>query len=72
MDKVDTAANVADIGTKQVTPVKQFEKLRDIVQGVTPSLYLSEKVKDILKGVYDKVVHVLIADDCSGSLEDVD
>jgi hypothetical protein len=53
IDKVGTADNVADIGTKQVTPVVQFEKLRNIIQGVTPKLVLSEKVKEIMEGLYD-------------------
>jgi hypothetical protein len=55
VDKVSTKDNIADIGTKQVTPVAQFEKLRDIAQGVTPCLVLSDKVKQILEGLYDRV-----------------
>lgn len=58
VDKVATADNIADIGTKQVTPVKQFEKLRDIVQGVTPCIYLSDKVKEILGGMHDNVARL--------------
>jgi hypothetical protein len=58
VDKVATADNIADIGTKQVTPVQQFEKLRDIAQGTRPSLFLSEKVKEILRGVYDKIEYL--------------
>jgi hypothetical protein len=55
VDQVPTADNVSDIGTKQVTPVAQFEKLRSIVQGETPELVLTKKVKDILEGVYDNI-----------------
>jgi hypothetical protein len=55
IDKVPTTENISDIGTKQVSPVKQFQRLRDIAQGVTPSLYLSSKVQEILNGNYDKL-----------------
>jgi hypothetical protein len=55
VDKVPTEDNIADIGTKQVTPVQQFEKLRDIVQGVRPTLVLTKKVREILDGVYDEI-----------------
>jgi hypothetical protein len=55
IDKVPTTENIADMGTKQVTPIKQFKRLRDIAQGRTPSLYLSVKVQEILNGDYDRL-----------------
>ena len=55
VDKVATKDNVSDIGTKQVTPAAQFEKLRSIVQGVTPTMVITDEVKEILDGVYDRV-----------------
>jgi hypothetical protein len=55
VDKVATADNISDIGTKQVMPVEQFEKLRDIVQGVRPTLVISSKVTEVLEGLYDDV-----------------
>jgi hypothetical protein len=58
IDKVNTKDNIADIGTKQVTPISQFEKLRDIAQGVTPTLVISDKIMEILEGVYDKVSYI--------------
>jgi hypothetical protein len=36
-------------------PVEQFEKLRDIVQGVRPTLVISSKVTEVLEGLYDDV-----------------
>jgi len=63
VDKVSTEDNIADIGTKQVTPIAQFKKLRDIAHGSTPSLVMSKKVRDILDGKYDnKSKQVLIVD----------
>jgi hypothetical protein len=55
VDKVDTADNIADIGTKQVKPIRSFQRLRDIAHGKTPFLYLSNTVKDILAGKFDGV-----------------
>jgi hypothetical protein len=55
VDKVATKDNVSDIGTKQVTPAAQFVKLRSIVQGVTPSMVITDEVRDILAGIYDRV-----------------
>jgi hypothetical protein len=55
IDKVPTTENISDIGTKQVQPIAQFQRLRDIAQGTTPQLYLSSKVKEILNGEYDKL-----------------
>ena len=52
LDKIPTAYNIADIGTKQVEPVAQFERLRDIANGKAPDLYLGQTVKDILNGKY--------------------
>jgi hypothetical protein len=40
IDKVQTANNLADIGTKQVSPISQFQRLRDIAHGITPSYLL--------------------------------
>ena len=55
VDKVATKDNISDIGTKQVAPVTQFIKLRDIAQGVTPTVVLTDKVKEVLDGIYDSV-----------------
>ena len=52
LDKVPTAHNIADLGTKQVGPIASFERLRDIASGKTPDLYLGQTVKDILNGKY--------------------
>jgi hypothetical protein len=41
VDKVPTAENISDIGTKQVSPIAQFQRLRDIAQGTSPDLYLT-------------------------------
>ena len=53
IDKVRTEDNIADIGTKQVAPICQFKKLRDIAHGTTPTLVSSKLVEDILSGKYD-------------------
>jgi len=52
IDKVPTTDNIADLGTKQVKPIEQFEKLRDRANGKTPYVYMGAKVKDILAGKY--------------------
>ena len=52
LDKIPTDYNIADIGTKQVSPLAKFEKLRDIASGKAPHLYLGQKVKDILNGKF--------------------
>lgn len=62
VDKVATKDNVADIGTKQVTPVAQFERLRDIVQGVHPVVVLTDEVREIIKGIYDRVPRMVPAE----------
>jgi hypothetical protein len=62
VDKVATKDNVADIGTKQVTPVAQFERLRDIVQGVNPVVVLTDEVREIIKGIYDRVPRMVPAE----------
>ena len=51
VDKVETTLQLADIGTKQVVPVAQFEFLRDRAMGTTLGVPLSNTVKDILAGV---------------------
>jgi hypothetical protein len=56
IDKVGTEDNVSDIGTKQVGPIAQFEKLRNIVSGTTPTLVLTAKIREILAGMYDKAI----------------
>jgi hypothetical protein len=61
IDKVGTEDNVSDIGTKQVSPVSQFEKLRDIVQGTTPLLVLTAKIKQILDGIFDDISSEIVA-----------
>ena len=53
IDKVRTEDNIADIGTKQVAPISQFKKLRDIAHGTTLTLVSSKLVEDILSGKYD-------------------
>ena len=53
IDKVTTEENIADIGTKQVGPVAQFVRLRNIAHGKTPYLIVTNKVRDILDGKYD-------------------
>ena len=55
IDKVKTEMNIADIGTKQVKPVEQFNKLKNIMMGVTPSLVETELVSKILSGEYDNL-----------------
>jgi len=52
IDKVPTSDNIADLGTKQVKPIEQFEKLRDRAIGKKPNDYMGAKVKDILNGKY--------------------
>ena len=52
LDKVPTAHNIADLGTKQVGPIASFEWLRDIANGKTTDLYLGLTAKDILNGKY--------------------
>jgi hypothetical protein len=49
---VPTSDNIADLGTKQVKPIEQFEKLRDRANGKKPYVYMGAKVKDILNGKY--------------------
>lgn len=53
IDKVDTKDNISDIGTKQVSPISQFQRLRDIAHGKHPELPLTQQVRDILNGKYD-------------------
>jgi len=57
IDQVPTYDNLADIGTKQVTPIKQFERLKDIVLGTKPEVILTKKVRDIISGKYDLKSH---------------
>ena len=47
LDKIPTDYNITDIGTKQVSPLAKFEKLREIASGEAPHLYLGQKMKDI-------------------------
>ena len=56
IDQIPTKENIADIGTKQVAPIEQFERLRDIMMGKTPLLFETEKVKDIKEGKYDDAI----------------
>lgn len=53
IDKVPTDDNIADLGTKQVSPTAKFKTLRDIALGTTPKLTLTRQVKEILAGRYD-------------------
>lgn len=57
IDQVPTNDNVADIGTKQVTPIKQFKRLKDIVLGNKPEMILTQKVRDIISGKYNLKSH---------------
>ena len=45
-----TTGMLADLGTKQVWPAKQFVYLRDRAMGTTLGVPLSSTVKDILAG----------------------
>ena len=53
IDKVATDDNLADMGTKQVAPIKKFNRLRDAAMGKTPKLVVTTTVKEILDGKYD-------------------
>ena len=48
LDDVPGTENWADIFTKSVAPIEQFEKLRDIVMGVRPDKYVSPVMRDAL------------------------
>jgi len=48
LDDVPGVENWADIFTKSVAPIEQFEKLRDIVMGVKPDRYVSPAMYDAL------------------------
>jgi hypothetical protein len=49
LDWVPGSENPADIFTKAVKPAEQFKKLRDVVMGITPVVYISRAVEEILR-----------------------
>ena len=49
LDWVPGSENPADIFTKAVKPSEQFRKLRDVIMGITPVVYLSKSVLDMLR-----------------------
>ena len=49
LDWVPGSENPADIFTKAVKPAEQFHKLRDVVMGITPVVYLSKAVQEMLR-----------------------
>ena len=49
LDDVPGVENWADIFTKSVAPIEQFEKLRDIVMGTKPDRYVSPTMGDIIR-----------------------
>ena len=49
MDDVPGVENWADIFTKSVEPIGQFEKLRDVVMGTRPDTYVSPAMADIIR-----------------------
>ena len=49
MDYTPSKENPSDILTKSVTPVEQFCRMRDVINGSNPVLFVSQKVKDILQ-----------------------
>ena len=49
LDDVPGVENWADIFTKSVEPIGQFEKLRDVVMGTKPDTYVSPAMADIIR-----------------------
>jgi len=49
LDWVPGSENPADIFTKAVKPAELFHKLRDVVMGITPVVYLSKAVQEMLR-----------------------
>ena len=49
LDYTPSKENPSDILTKSVTPVEQFCRMRDVINGSNPVLFVSQKVKDILQ-----------------------
>ena len=41
--------NPSDVLIKSVTPIEQFCRMRDVINGSNPVLFVSQKVKDILQ-----------------------
>ena len=50
IDRVDTKDQLADIHTKSVSPVQQFQLLRDRTHGKILYVPISQTVRDILDG----------------------
>ena len=49
LDDVPGTENWSDIFTKSVEPSEQFYKLRDVIMGVNPTLFVSRGVADMIR-----------------------
>ena len=49
LDPTPSKENPSDLLTKSVTPSELFIKLRDIIRGETPFMYVSDFVKDTIE-----------------------
>ena len=49
LDDVPGVENWSDIFTKAVEPSQQFGKLRDVIMGTTPTLFVSSGVSEIIR-----------------------
>ena len=47
LDNTPSKENPSDILTKSVTPADQFYRMRDVINGSNPVLFVSTKVKEI-------------------------
>ena len=47
LDHTPSKENPSDIMTKSVTPADQFFRMRDVIMGCTPVLFVSAKVREI-------------------------
>ena len=45
LDYTPSKENPSDILTKSVTPIEQFCRMRDVINGSNPVLFMSQKVK---------------------------
>ena len=49
LDYTPSKENPSDILPKSVTPIEQFCRMRDVINGSNPVLFVSQKVKDVLQ-----------------------
>jgi len=52
LDHTPSKENPSDIMTKSVSPADQFFRMRDVINGTTPVLFVSNRVQEICQSTY--------------------